>query len=165
MEGTFLTVPQALLVAFCGLLIVFIMLAALSGIMYLLSKALNAAPKQEAAPTPAPAAPTAPAAPAKIPAARLRSQSEQAQPGVYSGTLASSPLFGSHPTKFRLVTKNRDNRETTVAYVYGNSGQLTSFLGETLTISGAIYWFRDTELPTVFAQDILRGKSGSAAAR
>ena len=103
--------------------------------------------------------------PAKIPAARLRSQSEQAQPGVYSGTLASSPLFGSHPTKFRLVTKNRDNRETTVAYVYGNSGQLTSFLGETLTISGAIYWFRDTELPTVFAQDILRGKSGSAAAR
>lgn len=103
--------------------------------------------------------------PAKIPAARLRSQSEQAQPGVYSGTLASSPLFGSHPTKFRLVTKNRDNRETTVAYVYGNSGQLTSFLGETLTVSGAIYWFRDTELPTVFAQDILRGKSGSAAAR
>lgn len=62
MEGTFLTVPQALLVAFCGLLIVFIMLAALSGIMYLLSKALNAAPKQEAAG--APAAPTAPAAPA-----------------------------------------------------------------------------------------------------
>ena len=46
MEGTFLTVPQALLVAFCGLLIVFIMLAALSGIMYLLSKVLNAAPKQ-----------------------------------------------------------------------------------------------------------------------
>ena len=63
-------------------------------------------------------------------------EQEQAQPGVYSGTLASSPLFGSHPTKFRLVTKNRDNRETTVAYVYGNSGQLTSFLGETLTISG-----------------------------
>ena len=33
MEGTFRTVPQALLVAFCGLLIVFILLAALSGIM------------------------------------------------------------------------------------------------------------------------------------
>ena len=63
MEGTFLTVPQALLVAFCGLLIVFIMLAALSGIMYLLSKALNAAPKQEAAPAQA-ALPAQAAAPA-----------------------------------------------------------------------------------------------------
>ena len=33
MEGTFLTVPQALLVAFCGLLIVFIMLGPLSAWM------------------------------------------------------------------------------------------------------------------------------------
>ena len=98
MEGTFLTVPQALLVAFCGLLIVFIMLAALSGIMYLLSKVLNAAPKQEAAPASAPAAPTAPAAPAapgKTPAGQkacMKKVSCSAPVTALSGT-AACPLL------------------------------------------------------------------------
>ena len=104
MEGTFLTVPQALLVAFCGLLIVFIMLAALSGIMYLLSKVLNAAPKQEAAPAPAPAAPTAPAAPAapaKAPAGQTYA-GQVALVGVDEKTAACLMAIVSEETKIPL---------------------------------------------------------------
>ena len=99
MEGTFLTVPQALLVAFCGLLIVFIMLAALSGSMYLLSKALNAAPKQEAAG--APAAPTAPAAPAKVPAGQTYT-GQVALVGVDEKTAACLMAIVSEETKIPL---------------------------------------------------------------
>ena len=99
MEGTFLTVPQALLVAFCGLLIVFIMLAALSGIMYLLSKVLNAAPKQEAAG--APAAPTAPAAPAKVPAGQTYT-GQVALVGVDEKTAACLMAIVSEETKIPL---------------------------------------------------------------
>ena len=99
MEGTFLTVPQALLVAFCGLLIVFIMLAALSGIMYLLSKALNAAPKQEAAG--APAAPTAPAAPAKVPAGQTYT-GQVALVGVDEKTAACLMAIVSEETNIPL---------------------------------------------------------------
>ena len=104
MEGTFLTVPQALLVAFCGLLIVFIMLAALSGIMYLLSKALNAAPKQEEAPASAPAAPTAPAAPAapvKTPAGQTYT-GQVALVGVDEKTAACLMAIVSEETKIPL---------------------------------------------------------------
>ena len=104
MEGTFLTVPQALLVAFCGLLIVFIMLAALSGIMYLLSKVLNAAPKQEAAPASAPAAPTAPAAPA-APARDAAGQTYTGQValvGVDEKTAACLMAIVSEETKIPL---------------------------------------------------------------
>ena len=96
MEGTFLTVPQALLVAFCGLLIVFIMLAALSGIMYLLSKALNAAPKQEA-----PTAPAAPAAPAKAPAGQTYA-GQVALVGVDEKTAACLMAIVSEETKIPL---------------------------------------------------------------
>ena len=28
--------------------------------------------------------------------------------------------------------------------------------GSVLTVSGAVYWFKETALPTVFAQEILR---------
>ena len=102
MEGTFLTVPQALLVAFCGLLIVFIMLAALSGIMYLLSKALNAAPKQEAAGAPAaPTAPAAPAAPAKAPAGQTYA-GQVALVGVDEKTAACLMAIVSEETKIPL---------------------------------------------------------------
>lgn len=102
MEGTFLTVPQALLVAFCGLLIVFIMLAALSGIMYLLSKALNAAPKQEAAPAPAaPTAPAAPAAPVKTPAGQTYT-GQVALVGVDEKTAACLMAIVSEETKIPL---------------------------------------------------------------
>ena len=102
MEGTFLTVPQALLVAFCGLLIVFIMLAALSGIMYLLSKALNAAPKQEAAGAPAaPTAPAAPAAPVKAPAGQTYT-GQVALVGVDEKTAACLMAIVSEETKIPL---------------------------------------------------------------
>lgn len=102
MEGTFLTVPQALLVAFCGLLIVFIMLAALSGIMYLLSKALNAAPKQEAAGAPAaPTAPAAPAAPVKTPAGQTYT-GQVALVGVDEKTAACLMAIVSEETKIPL---------------------------------------------------------------
>ena len=102
MEGTFLTVPQALLVAFCGLLIVFIMLAALSGIMYLLSKALNAAPKQEAAGAPAaPTAPAAPAAPVKTPAGQTYT-GQVALVGVDEKTAACLMAIVSEETNIPL---------------------------------------------------------------
>lgn len=102
MEGTFLTVPQALLVAFCGLLIVFIMLAALSGIMYLLSRALNAAPKQEAAGAPAaPTAPAAPAAPAKAPAGQTYA-GQVALVGVDEKTAACLMAIVSEETNIPL---------------------------------------------------------------
>ena len=29
-------------------------------------------------------------------------------------------------------------------------------VGTALTVNGAVYWFRETALPTVFAQEILR---------
>ena len=70
--------------------------------------------------------------------------------------LARSPRFGSHPTKFRLVRFDEKNDPETVAYVHGNSAQLDSMKGSVLTVSGAVYWFKETALPTVFAQEILR---------
>lgn len=100
-----------------------------------------------------------PVGPGKIPAYRLRSKTEQALPGVYAGELSSTPLVGLHPTRFCLVSYDAGRRSKIVAYVYGNSRQLQSMKGETMTVSGAVYWFKETELPTVFAQDILRGKA------
>ncbi|MGN0845595.1 MAG: hypothetical protein ACI4QT_10315 [Kiritimatiellia bacterium] len=100
-----------------------------------------------------------PIGPGKIPACRLRTKTEQALPGVYAGELASTPLVGMHPTRFCLVSYDAGHRSKIVAYVYGNSRQLQSMKGDTMTISGAVYWFKETELPTIFAQDILRGKA------
>ena len=100
-----------------------------------------------------------PVGPGKIPAYRLRSKTEQALPGVYAGELSSTPLVGLHPTRFCLVSYDAGHRSKIVAYVYGNSRQLQSMKGETMTVSGAVYWFKETDLPTVFAQDILRGKA------
>ena len=65
-----LSVPEALMVAVCGLLVVFLMLAILMLVIMVISKIVNAiegksaapAPQKKAAPAPAPAA--APAAPA-----------------------------------------------------------------------------------------------------
>lgn len=99
-----------------------------------------------------------PIGPGKIPAYRLRTKTEQALPGVYAGELASTPLIGMHPTRFCLVSYDAGHRSKIVAYVYGNSRQLQSMKGDTMAISGAVYWFKETELPTIFAQDILRGK-------
>ena len=92
--------------------------------------------------------------PAGIPASRLRSDVAQASSGAFSGTLARTPRFGSHPTKFRLVRFDAKGDPETVAYVHGNSGQLGEMNGSMLTIVGAVYWFKETALPTVFAQEI-----------
>ena len=100
--------------------------------------------------------PSAKVGPAAIPASRLKSGAAQAAAGAYAGTLARSPRFGEHPTKFRLVRFDAKGSPETVAYVYGNSAQLEGFVGASLTVNGAVYWFRETALPTVFAQEILR---------
>ena len=69
-----LTVPEALLTAVCGLLVVFMMLAILMVVIIVISKVVAsidakkkpvAAPAKKAAPAPKPAAPAAPAAPAQ----------------------------------------------------------------------------------------------------
>ena len=103
-----------------------------------------------------PAEDAPPVGPAKIPSSRLRSGIAQALPGAYAGTLARSPRFGAHPTRFRLVRFDPAGEPVTVCYVYGNTRQLDAMKGQSLTVTGAVYWFRDTELPTVFAQEILR---------
>ena len=100
--------------------------------------------------------PSAKVGPAAIPASRLRADVPQAAAGAYAGTLARSPRFGEHPTRFRLVRFDAKNDAETVAYVYGNSAQLDAMVGTALTVNGAVYWFRETALPTVFAQEILR---------
>ena len=100
---------------------------------------------------------TVPVGPANIPANRLRTDRMQASDGAYFGTLAQTPVFGSHPTKYRLVTFDEHSKAQTVCYVYGNSQQLASLRGESMTVSGAVYWFLGCDLPVVFAQDILRG--------
>jgi hypothetical protein len=92
--------------------------------------------------------------PAAIPASRLRTDIAQASSGAFSGTLARTPRFGSHPTKFRLVRFDAKGDPETVAYVHGNSGQLGEMNGSVLTIAGAVYWFKGTSLPTIFAQEI-----------
>ena len=93
--------------------------------------------------------------PAKVPASRLRDNAEQAIAGAYSGILALAPT-GAHPTRFRLVVFTVSGQPQTVCYVLGNNRQLDSLKGSTFTIEGAVYWFKDTDLPTVFAQNILR---------
>lgn len=100
---------------------------------------------------------TVPVGPANIPANRLRTDRMQASDGAYFGTLAQTPVFGSHPTKYRLVSFDERSRPQTVCYVYGNARQLASLRGESMTVSGAVYWFLGCDLPVVFAQDILRG--------
>ena len=94
--------------------------------------------------------------PAAIPASKLREGVVQAEPGAYSGTLARSPVFGAHPAKFRLVHFDAKGVPETVCYVYGNSRQLDSMKGDALTVSGAVYWFKSSSMPVVFAQEILR---------
>ena len=92
--------------------------------------------------------------PAGIPASRLRADIAQASSGAFSGTLERTPRFGTYPTKFRLVRPDGKGGSETVAYVYGNSGQLGGMTGSALTVAGAVYWFRETPLPTIFAQEI-----------
>ena len=113
-------------------------------------------PEQGGRRTLLPSDPTAKIGPAAIPASRLRADVAQASSGAFAGTLARAPRFGSHRTKFRLVRFDGKGAPETVAYVYGNSAQLDSMSGSILTISGAVYWFKETSLPTVFAQEILR---------
>jgi len=90
-----------------------------------------------------------------VAASRLRDNAEQAIAGAYSGILALAPT-GAHPTRFRLVVFTVSGQPQTVCYVLGNNRQLDSLKGSTFTIEGAVYWFKDTDLPTVFAQNILR---------
>lgn len=96
--------------------------------------------------------------PAKIPVARLRQNVGQAASGSYSGTLTLVP-HGNHPTKYRLVSFEANNMPQTVCYVLGNRRQLDALKNSVFTIEGAVYWFNGTELPTVFAQNILRHKA------
>ncbi len=93
--------------------------------------------------------------PAKVPASKLRAGVSQAGSGSYAGMLALSPV-GVHPTPFRLVLFDDDNNPSTVCYVLGNRKQLDSLKGQNFTIEGAVYWFEGTDLPTIFAQNILR---------
>ncbi|MGI5868322.1 MAG: SH3 domain-containing protein [Kiritimatiellia bacterium] len=119
-----------------------------------------APPAVEAAETKAPTETKAPLTgqigPAKVPASRLRSNVDQALPGSYTGILALVPT-GAHPTRFRLVVFTGDQPKT-LCYVLGNHRQLDSLKGATFTIKGAVYWFADTHLPTIYAQNILRHK-------
>lgn len=96
-----------------------------------------------------------PVGPAKIPSSRLDPARLQASDGEYAGLLASAPAFGSHPTKFRLVRYDRHNAAETVCWVYGNTEQLNSLRGSAMTVSGAVYWFKGSDIPVVFAQEIL----------
>lgn len=97
-----------------------------------------------------------PVGPAGIPSTRLRGDVPQATGGSYAGTLARAPALGPHPTRWRLVRfAGAASQPETVCYVYGNDAQLTSLSGRRLTVSGAVYHFRSTSLPTIFAQDIL----------
>ena len=97
-----------------------------------------------------------PVGPAGIPSTRLRSDVPQATSGSYAGTLARAPALGPHPTRWRLVRfAGASSRPETVCYVYGNDAQLSGLAGRRLTVSGAVYHFRSTSLPTLFAQDIL----------
>lgn len=97
-----------------------------------------------------------PVGPAGIPSTRLRSDVPQAGSGSYAGTLARAPAFGPHPTRWRLVRFAQGSSEPqTVCYVYGNDAQLSGLSGRRLTVSGAVYRFRSTALPTIYAQDIV----------
>lgn len=99
----------------------------------------------------------APVGPARIPSSRLRADMAQAAGGSYSGVLARAPTLGVNPTRWRLVhfTGPRSATAQTVCYVYGNDAQLSSLSGVSVVVSGAVYYFRGTTLPTVFAQDIV----------
>ncbi len=103
----------------------------------------------------APDNPDDPVGPAKVPASKLRAGVSQAGSGSYAGLLALSPA-GPHPTPFRLVLFDADNNPSTVCYVLGNRKQLDTLKGQNFTIEGAVYWFEGTDLPTIFAQNILR---------
>ena len=98
-----------------------------------------------------------PVGPAGIPSTRLRSDVAQARSGSYAGTLARSPSLGSHPTRWRLVVFSGTDqaRPQTVCYVYGNDAQLSGLCNRALVVSGAVYHYRGTRLPTIFAQDIV----------
>ncbi|NLB68926.1 MAG: SH3 domain-containing protein [Lentisphaerae bacterium] len=93
--------------------------------------------------------------PAAVPASKLRPGAKQALSGSYAGILALSPA-GVHPTPFRLVLFDQNNNPVTVCYVLGNRQQLDTLKGQNFTIEGTVYWFKDTALPTIFAQNILR---------
>ncbi len=54
------------------------------------------------------------------------------------------------------MTFTADNKPETVCYVLGNHQQLDTLKNGFFTVEGAVYWFVGTELPTVFAQNILR---------
>lgn len=93
--------------------------------------------------------------PARVPLSRLRPDADHSTTGSYTGILALSPT-GSHPTRFRLVVFDANRKPQTVCYVLGNQRQLDSLKGTLFTIEGTIYWYRNTEKPTVYAQSILK---------
>ena len=100
-----------------------------------------------------------PIGPAGIPSTRLRGDVAQAGAGSFAGTLARSPAFGAHPTRWRLVRFVADDAAPqTVCYVHGNEEQLSGLRNRQLVVSGAVYWFRGTGLPAIYAQDIVLGK-------
>lgn len=94
--------------------------------------------------------------PANVPASRLRRDINQATSGSYSGMLALVGVSGAHPAQYRLVEFDPAGHPQTVCYVLGNNRQLDSLKGSRFTIEGPVYWFKNTTLPTIFAQDILR---------
>lgn len=98
-----------------------------------------------------------PVGPAGIPSTRLRGDVAQARSGSYSGVLARSPTLGFHPARWRLVRFAEGGKAVpqTVCYVYGNDAQLTELSGSALVVSGAVYLYKGTPLPTVYAQDIV----------
>lgn len=79
----------------------------------------------------------------------------QGQWKQYDGTLRPRGFFFRTPSRFRLVSYDKNGRSTTVCYVKGNNDQLSTLINRPMIISGHEYWVKRQNYPILIPERIV----------
>jgi uncharacterized protein YraI len=86
---------------------------------------------------------------------KLDSAKEQGQWKQYDGTLRPRGFFARSPSRYRLVSYDKDGNSTTVCYVRGNEDQLSTLINRPMIISGREYWVSKQSSPVLIPSRIV----------
>ncbi len=114
----------------------------------------SAPPRERRPAPPAIVQPVAPA-PEPPPDLLLVDAPGQGQWKQYDGILRPRGVFARTPSRYRLVSYDKDGNGKTVCYVKGNSDQLSTLINRPMIISGREYWVQKQTYPVLVPDRIV----------
>jgi SH3-like domain-containing protein len=97
-----------------------------------------------------------PAAPVEPPAGLdLIPALSQGQWKQYDGTLRPRNFFCRTPSRYRLVSYDKDGKGTTICFVKGNNDQLSTLINRPMIVSGREYWVQKQTYPVLVPDRIV----------